>query len=240
MSNLFAKLQAKAQQTKTTDTDYSGKFTINTGAYPAKIRLAYLDTSPKGAAFVALDLMLNINGKSRQYKEDIYISNRDGELTYKDKKTGEDKPLPGFVTVDTLCKLAIGKPFAELETETKKIKIKNRKTKQDENLDKEILMDLIGAEIILGIAEEEHDHWDASKVGETQLKNCIDKVFSSDELTLPELEAKAEPKFLAMWKEQKTDKVIMRALNKGKAAGTAGKPAMDGAPKTAKSLFNKF
>lgn len=238
MSNLFAKLQAKAQQTKTTDTDYSGKFTINTGAYPAKIRLAYLDASPKGAAFVALDVMLNINGKARQYKEEIYISNREGDLTYKDKKTGEYKPLPGFVTVDTLCKLAIDKPFAELDTETKKIKIKNRKTKQDENLDKEILMDLIGSEIILGISEEEHDHWDEDKVGETQLKNCITKVFSSDELTLPEKDAKAEPKYLASWKEQNNDKVVMRAKNKGKTSGTSGKPVSAGTP-SASALFPK-
>lgn len=240
MSNLFAKLQAKAQQTKTADTDYSGKFTVNTGAYTAKIRLAYLDTSPKGAAFVALDVMLNINGKSRQYKEEIYISNRDGELTYKDKQTGEHKPLPGFVTVDTLCKLAIDKPFAELDTETKKIKIKNRKTKQDENLDKEILMDLIGAELILGITEEKSDHWDADKSaqGETQLKNHISKVFNADGATLPEVEAKAEPKYLETWKEQNTDKVVDRTTSKSKVKGSAGKPATSGAP-AANSLFNK-
>lgn len=237
--NLFAQLQNQASQVKTKDVDFSGKFTVDSGAYDAVIRVAYLDKSEKGAAFVSLEAILNINGKERTYKENIYISKADGSLTYTDKN-GEQQPMVGFATVDTICKLATGKPFSEQTTELKGVKI--RKNQQDVVEPREVLMDLCGAKVILGIVETKEDHY--NKPGETQLKNNIRKVFSEDGRTLNEHEANVnakatggdpvEAKYINGWKEANEGKLVDKTGKKpaqGKPA--AGNPAQQAAP----SLF---
>lgn len=240
--NLFAQLQNQASQVKTQDVDFSGKFTVDSGAYPATIRVAYLDKSEKGAAFVSLEAILNIDGKERTYKENIYISKADGSLTYKDKKTGEDKPMVGFVTVDTICKLATGKPFSEQTTEAKGVKI--RKNQQDVVEPREVLMDLLGAKLVLGIIETKEDHY--NKPGETQLKNNIRKVFSEDGRTINEHEANinakanggepVEAKYINGWKEANEGKLVDKTGKNKPAQGkpSAGNPA---AQQAAPSLF---
>lgn len=234
----FAQLQAKAQQTQTQDVDFSGKFTVDSGAYPAKVRLAYIDYSKRGAAFVALDLILTVNGKPRRYKEEIYFSNAQGDLTYKDNN-GKDMPLPGYTTLDTICKLACGKTLGTVTTEMKKVKLKNRQTQQEELVDKEIIMDLLNTDFIAGILEVEEDHWDTeNKFGQTQMKNNISKVFSSTGHTEPEHTAKTEAKYIDGWKEQNTGKVVVKAKNKGKSNGVqSGAPS--GNTPQAGSLFGQ-
>lgn len=231
--SIFAQLQNQATKVKTEDKDFTGKYTVDSGLYPAKIRVMYIDKSQSGAAFVAIDAILTIDGKQRQYKENIFISNKEGGLTYKDKN-GEDQPLPGYQTIDTLIKSATGKSFAEVTTEVKQIKVRNPQTRQDEPMPKEIIMDMIDAQVQLGITETKEVHYnDPSK---TQLKNQIHKVFNADGFTLTELAAQAtEPKYATTWAEQFTGKQIDNTAGKA----NQGRPAQSGAPqaKPATSLF---
>ena len=233
--NLFAKLQTNAAQVKTTDVDFAGKFTVDTDAYPATLRIAYLDQSKSGAIWVNLEAILNKDGKERTYKETIYISNREGSLTYKCKKTGEDKPLPGYVTIDTLCKAATGKSFAEMATEVKKIKVRNHQTRQDELVDKEILMDLLNTKVILGIQEVLEDKYNAP--GETVTRNNLNKVFTGEGKTLNEHEANAEAKYITEWVNQNKGKVLNKTTGATGGAPQAGKPATPNAGQPAPSLF---
>lgn len=240
--NLFAQLQQSAQNVKTQDVDYSGKFTVDSEAYPATIKVMFLDRSEKGAAYVNLEAVLDVNGKPRTYKENIYISKADGSLTYTDKN-GEQQPMVGFVTIDTICKLATGKSFAEQVTEQKGMKV--RKNQQEVVEPRDVLMGLCGAKLTLGIVESKEDHY--TKPGETTLRNSIRKVFSEDGRTINEHEANqtskanggdvVEAKYIAGWREANAGKLQDRS---GKSGNTGGRPAQSGNPmggQQAPSLF---
>ena len=90
-------------------------------------------------------MILNLktaNG-TRNYNETIYMSNSKGEFTFIDKKTNKPTPLPGFVTVDTLCKMATGKGINEQETARKTIEVYDSKTENKVNAEKEVVMSML-------------------------------------------------------------------------------------------------
>lgn len=229
--NLFSKIKDKAQNVKTEDKDFKGgKFTLDSGVYPARVRVAYIDSYDSGAIYVALDLLLQVDGKERQYKEQVCISNKSGDLTYTDKN-GVSQPLPGYALIDTLSKVAIDKSVSELETEIKKVKVFNFTSKQEEPMDKEVLMDLVNAELYIGILEEQHDHY--KNAGEVQIKNRIAKVFTKDQKTLAEKEANIEADYINSWITLNEGKLI------DKTTSRAGKSNINIAKKeeTTTSLF---
>ena len=221
--SIFSAVQNANLTTKEEDV-LGGSFTVPTNVYPAIIKLAYVDKSAKGAINVVFDFAILANGKERNHKETIYISNAAGSFTYKDKKTGEDKPMPGFVTVDSICKAITGKSITQMTTEKKLVKIYDYTQKAEVPQEKEVLMDLVRGKLELGIQEltvdktVKSDTGEYVPTGETRDINELSKVFTEDGLTLVEKEAGAtEAKFKAAWIKQYADKKINKA--KGKAAG---------------------
>lgn len=221
--SLFAAIQNSNVQTKEEDV-LGGSRTVPSNVYPAGIKLAYLDKSAKGAICVVFDFALMVNGKERNHKETIYISNAAGSFTYKDKKTGEDKPMPGFVTVDSICKAVTGKSITQMTTEKKLVKIYDYTQKAEVPQEKEVLMDLVRGKLELGIQELTVDKTVKSDTGEyvptdeTRDINELSKVFTEDGLTLVEKDAgKTETKFKEAWIAQYADKKINKA--KGAASG---------------------
>ena len=231
--SLFASIQNANIQTKEEDV-LGGSRTVPSNVYPAGIKLAYLDAAASGAICVVFDFAMLVNGKERNHKETIYISNKNKEFTYKDKQSGENKPLPGFVTVDSICKAVTGKSITELSTEKKTIKVYDYDQKAEVPQEKEVLMDLVRGKLELGIQEltvdktVKSDTGEYVPTGETRDTNEVSKVFTEDGLTLVEKEAGAtEAKFKAAWIKQYADKKINKAKGKadGAKAGGVAKPA---------------
>ena len=236
--SLFASIQNANIQTKEEDV-LGGSRTVPSNVYPAGIKLAYLDAAASGAICVVFDFAMLVNGKERNHKETIYISNKNKEFTYKDKQSGEDKPLPGFVTVDSICKAVTGKSITELSTEKKTIKVYDYDQKAEVPQEKEVLMDLIRGKLELGIIEtivDKNVKTDNGYVpsGETREQNELSKVFNEDGLTQLEKESGAtEAKFKAAWVEQYAGKKI----NKAKGAAAGAKAGGVSKPATASPLF---
>ena len=236
--SLFASIQNANIQTKEEDV-LGGSRTVPSNVYPAGIKLAYLDAAASGAICVVFDFAMLVNGKERNHKETIYISNKNKEFTYKDKQSGENKPLPGFVTVDSICKAVTGKSITELSTEKKTIKVYDYDQKAEVPQEKEVLMDLIRGKLELGIIEtivDKNVKTDNGYVpsGETREQNELSKVFNEDGLTQLEKESGAtEAKFKAAWVEQYAGKKI----NKSKGAATGAKAGGVSKPATASPLF---
>ena len=248
--SLFASIQNANIQTKEEDV-LGGSRTVPSNVYPAGIKLAYLDAAASGAICVVFDFAMLVNGKERNHKETIYISNKNKEFTYKDKQSGENKPLPGFVTVDSICKAVTGKSITELSTEKKTIKVYDYDQKAEVPQEKEVLMDLLRGKLELGILEvtvdksTKNESYDPSKpkqgnnlpylaTGETREQNELSKVFNEDGLTQLEKESGAtEAKFKAAWLEQYAGKKI----NKAKGAATGAKAGGVSKPATASPLF---
>ena len=236
--SLFASIQNANIQTKEEDV-LGGSRTVPSNVYPAGIKLAYLDAAASGAICVVFDFAMLVNGKERNHKETIYISNKNKEFTYKDKQSGEDKPLPGFVTVDSICKAVTGKSITELSTEKKMVKVYDYDQKAEVPQEKEVLMDLIRGKLELGIIEtivDKNVKTDNGYVpsGETREQNELSKVFNEDGLTQLEKESgAAEAKFKAAWLEQYAGKKI----NKAKGAATGAKAGGVSKPTTASPLF---
>ena len=236
--SLFASIQNANIQTKEEDV-LGGSRTVPSNVYPAGIKLAYLDAAASGAICVVFDFAMLVNGKERNHKETIYISNKNKEFTYKDKQSGEDKPLPGFITVDSICKAVTGKSITELSTEKKMVKVYDYDQKAEVPQEKEVLMDLIRGKLELGIIEtivDKNVKTDNGYVpsGETREQNELSKVFNEDGLTQLEKESGAtEAKFKAAWLEQYAGKKI----NKAKGAATGAKAGGVSKPATASPLF---
>lgn len=237
--SLFAAIQNSNVQTKEEDV-LGGSRTVPSNVYPAGIKLAYLDKSAKGAICVVFDFALMVNGKERNHKETIYISNAAGSFTYKDKKTGEDKPMPGFVTVDSICKAITGKSITQMTTEKKLVKIYDYTQKAEVPQEKEVLMDLVRGKLELGIQEltvdktVKSDTGEYVPTGETRDINELSKVFTEDGLTLVEKDAgKTETKFKEAWIAQYADKKI----NKAKGAASGAKAGSVTKPATTSPLF---
>ena len=231
--SIFSAVQNANLTTKEEDV-LGGNFTVPTNVYPAIVKLAYVDKSAKGAINVVFDFAILVNGKERSHKETIYISNAAGSFTYQDKKTGEDKPMPGFVTVDTICKAITGKSITQMTTEKKLVKVYDYTQKAEVPQEKEVLMDLVRGKLELGIQELTVDKTVKSDTneyvptGETRDINELSKVFTEDGLTLVEKEAGAtETKFKEAWIKQYADKKINKAKGKaaGAKAGGVAKPA---------------
>ena len=231
--SIFSAVQNANLTTKEEDV-LGGNFTVPTNVYPAIVKLAYVDKSAKGAINVVFDFAILVNGKERNHKETIYISNAAGSFTYQDKKTGEDKPMPGFVTVDTICKAITGKSITQMTTEKKLVKVYDYTQKAEVPQEKEVLMDLVRGKLELGIQEltvdktVKSDTGEYVPTGETRDINELSKVFTEDGLTLVEKEAGAnEAKFKAAWIKQYADKKINKAKGKadGAKAGGVTKPA---------------
>lgn len=227
------------------------------GLYPLNISLAYLTKSTGGA--LALNLVLK--DEDGDVRQQVWITNRNGGNTYKDKK-GDDQYLPGFNMANSLCLLTLGKEISTLDTEDKVINLYNFETKGDVPTKVDMIVDLLGKDILVGLLKQTVDKnianpaFDQSKPehkdtnpkyipsGETREENEVDKFFrAEDRMTSSEIRAQAtEAVFADTWEKKWTGVTRNKAKGASGAAGTAGAPK-SGAPaanaKPQQSLFAK-
>ena len=217
---------------------------LESGLYKSTITLAYVTKSDGGA----IGLVLHAKTESgKEIRQTLWMTSgtAKGCKNYYEKE-GEKHYLPGFLSANSVARLTIGKEISELDTETKVVSAYNKEAKADVPTKVEMLVDLLGQEIVIGLIKQTVDKTQKNETtglyvptGETRDENEIDKMFRArDNMTVAEVTAQAEEAaFYATWDAKWTGKTKTKA--KGAAAGgTAGMPKAAGAsaaPK--KSLF---
>ena len=213
--------------------DSVGFSALESDVYQATIKQAYGTESGGGAKAIALEL--DIDGHT--YKETIYFTSgkEKGQKPYYETKQGKKVFLPGYQTLDDLCAVTTEQYLASQETEEKKVKVYNKDAKKELPTDVEVLVDLIGKKVKLGIVQTIENKWsNGIQTSETTQKNSIDKVFNEDGFTLNELLAEAdEPEFINAWLAKN------KGVTKDKSKAVASSSGSEGSPKKSGGLFGK-
>lgn len=226
-----------------------GSGPLDSGLYPVTVAMAHINKAASGALGLVLSLKTADNKEIRQTLWMNSGTAKGGANFYIDKN-GEKQYLPGFVHANALALLTTGKEISAMDTETKVIKLYSPEAKAEVPTKVEVLVDLLGKEILVGLIKQtvdktkKNDAGVYEATGETRDENEIDKLFrAKDRMTTAEIRAQAEEaSFVNTWVAKFTGTVKNKA--KG-AAGTAGAPKAAGsfgsAPSTAKkpatSLF---
>jgi hypothetical protein len=211
-----------------------GNNKLESGLYDTVIDLAYVDESKNGAIGITFNFAMQ-DGK--QFRQTIYVTSgkEKGQLNYYETKEGVKKYLPGFSTANDICLLSVGEELADLETETKVLSIYDRTQRKEVPTKKEVLTDLLGKEITLGVLKVNQPKYDDPS--QIITVNEISKVFrTSDKMTANEIRSEAETaEFHTAWAEKNTGKTVDKTSKKGNT-NTPAAPT-ENAPK--KSIFSK-
>ena len=210
-----------------------GGFTVpESGVYDATIKYAYLSQAQSGAGAVNFEFDLNGN----TYRETMYVTNRNGQNFYVDKRDGSKKYLPAYLNVDAIALFATSKPLAELKDQAKVINLYNFEQQKEVPTEVPMLVELLGKKVKLGLIKEKSfkqvkdasgNYVDSDEVRETA---TINKVFSpKDGRTVNEVRAEqAEAEFITKWLEKWEGKINDKTA---KSSGTKPATSATTAPK---------
>jgi hypothetical protein len=219
------------------ETDNVGGFVpLSTNLYDFKIELAYVTHADSGA--MALNLQFkNDNNQNLRAQFWVASSKAKGNKNYYVNKNGDKAYLPGFNQANALALLTVGKSINELDSEPKVINIYDFSEKKEMPTKVEMLMDLIGQDITLGVVEQivdinVKDDTTGTYVpsGKTRVENEVDKIFRyKDGMTVPEIKAQAteaafKSVWLKKWKGQikdKSDKNVNPSVSGSAMSSTA-------------------
>lgn len=215
---------------------------LASGQYLATVTLAYVNKSSGGAMGLVLKLK---TPEGRDINQTLWMTSgtaKGGKNFY--EKDGVKNYLPGFIAANALALLAAGKEISQLDTETKVVNVYSFEAKAEVPTKVEMVMDLIGKEIIVGLIKQtvdkniKNDAGVYVASGEIREENEIDKFFrANDKMTTAEIRAAAnDPVFYDTW----AAKWVGQVRNKAKGAtGTAGAPKAAGGAvkKPTTSLF---
>lgn len=207
--------------------DSIGGGVLESGLYPSTVTLAYVTKSSGGATGLVLKAKTD---QGRDINQTLWMTSgsaKGGKNYY--EKDGVKNYLPGYIAANALALLSVGKEISELDTETKVVNVYSFEAKAEIPTKVEMVMDLIGKEIVIGLIKQtvdknvKNDSGLYVASGETRDENEIDKFFrASDHMTTAEIRAAAnEATFYDTW----ATKWNGQTRNKAKgASGTAGAP----------------
>lgn len=184
MANVFA---GKKIAKETIDEDYVGSGGVfDTDIYQAKIKTAYIGKAQASEAR-NITLLLDIGG--RELRSQTWVSNKNGDVTYKDKQTGEMKNLPGYNQMNSVALLIAGKNLGDLDTEEMVVKIYDFDAKKELPQSVTCFTELHGETINVAVQRQTVDKTkkndstgDYDPTGETRDQNEIVKFFAADKL----------------------------------------------------------
>jgi hypothetical protein len=237
MSSLFGNLTTEG--TEATEDRLGGNYgAIDTDVYTGKVKMAYAGQSAGGARSVTLIVAGGDYG-DREYRETIYVTNKKGENFY--TKEGKKHQLPGFIVMNHLCQVTVGKELHEMQGEDKMVNIYDPEQKKELPKSVPVLVELLGQEVSLAIVrskenqtEKVGDAYVPKADGSTRDVNNIDKVFhTASKMTIHEAQAKqkdanVQPEFWDKWVERNKGQTRDKT-QKTNGAGQAGRPG-GGAP----------
>lgn len=246
-NNLFGNLTSDGME-EVQDRLGGGFQARDSDAYDFKLKMMYAGQSAEGARNVSVVL----EDAKGEYRETIFVTNKKGENWFLNKQDPTKKvPLPGFTTVDHLCKLATGLGLADQEWEEKVINLYDYDQKKEMPKSVMVCTSMLGHPITCGLIQTKKNKGvkqaDGSYVDgpEERIEVNINKVFHTEtKMTVVELEDKKETaEFYDKWVEKNKGVVIdKRTIKDGQAGKVAGAPqaaGANGAPVAKKSLFAK-
>lgn len=216
-----------------------GFSTLDSNVYDALIKLVYVTKSQSGA--MGVTLIADID--DREYKETVYITNKNGENYYNTKSNPPKKmPLPGFTILNDLCLICCGKPLNQMGTEDKIVQLYNPTVGKEVPTQTPVIMDLLNKRVKLGILKEVKNKVQSTDSGyvetdETREGNVINKVFDYENgRTVYEInhDLTESPLFVHKWLEKNKDIVIDHTKKKGNINSSKPVPPK---PTEHKSLF---
>lgn len=227
-----------------------GSFIWDTDAYLVTINAAYAGKSTSGAASMSYEVT-GADGRKFKWTEWVTSGDAKGNKPYFEKD-GQKSYLPGYNRSNAIALLTTEKELHALKFEEKVVKIRNNTTKTDVATPVQMAVDMLGKQVILGIAKQEVNKQketgaldaNGKKVyadtAETRFVNEVDKIFyAKDNRTIAELRSKTpEAEFYAKWIEANKGKVIdkVKKVAAGAQAGVPGGANDSDVPTD--SLFN--
>lgn len=224
-----------------------GDFLLDTGIYDATIKLAY---SGKSRTSNARSLILHLDIDGREYRETIWISNREGKTGYPDRNDPKKtRSLPGFTTANDIALLTTGEGLLEQASEEKVVKLYDPEARKEIPQNVPVAINMIGEPITVGIYRQRVNKQVKNSQGvyvdsaEEREENIINKVFRTEcKRTVAEIRMhKEEAAFYDRWLNQNDGKVFNRVRpvdgNTGRPGGgssSSGSKAQDVA-----NLFKK-
>lgn len=185
MSNIFSK-KKPAAKAEVEDDYVGGGGVLDTDIYPAEIKYAYIGKAANSEAR-NLTLCLKVNGLD--ITRQIWMTNRDGEVTYQDKKTKEVKNLPGFNQVNGLCMLLVSKEVGNMDVEEKTLSLYDYESKKEVPQAVDCFVELHGLKLQVAIQRQTVDKTEKNEstgeyepTGETRDTNEFIKFFPEDRL----------------------------------------------------------
>lgn len=204
----------------------------DTDTYPVTIKMAYIDYSRGGAMSVNFDFE-DDNGKKLRSQQWATSGDAKGNKHYyEDKRSGKQRPLPGYSIVDDICVLASDTPLFDQETSTRAVNIYDFTQGKEVPQQREVLDDLIGKKVILAVEKQivdkniKDDSGNYVPSGETREQNEVVKAFHEEyEVTVTEAEGGIrEATFKTAWEEKNRGNVRDRSTKKSGNAPKAGVP----------------
>ena len=245
--NMLANLTSDDSIGQEKDTVGGNGGPAESGLYTHTIAMAYLNKSAGGAMGLVLSLK---DANNKEVRQTLWMTSgtaKGGKNYY--EKDGVKNYLPGFNLANSLCLLTVGKEVSAMATETKVVNVYSYEAKAEVPTKVEVLMDLLGQEIVTGLIKQNVDKTrknDQTGVyeatGETRDENEIDKFFrASDRMTVAEIRAQStEAAFANTWDAKWTGKTRERAKGAQPGSGLSGAPKGAGTPiakKPSQSLF---
>ncbi len=252
MSAVFGNLKTDGLE-ESQDRLGGGAPALETDIYLLTIKAAFAGASSGGAQNVTL---ITTTEGGREYKETIYITNRNGDNWFvnKDDKTKKVR-LPGFIIIDDICMLTTEKPLNQQEAEEKVVNVYDFDAKKEMPKNVPMLMALLGKTFYAAITNTLENQSD--KVGsgadteyvpnaKTRNTNAITKVFHDpSKVTMVEARNGQEAAFFDSWLERNKGQTIDKRTIKDGEGGNSGRPGGQKSPPAAggsggterKSLF---
>jgi hypothetical protein len=186
------------------------------GVYPMKIKAAYMSTGATGSLSVKF-VCETPEGREFNTAQCIQSGDAKGNKAYF-VSGGKKVMLPGWRIVHDILGLTAGIEMDDLDTEEKTIKIYDYDVKKEVATEVDMITDLIGEAVYMGIQEvrkikqvEGDNGWEDTKGDDlaVAINNEVDKVFSiEDKSTLAESKAGDDSEATCTkWEKVNTDKV---------------------------------
>ena len=239
--NMLATLTTDTSIADEKDVIGGGSKVLESGIHKLTVQHAYLTKASSEAIGMVLSLKTD-DGQELRQTFWMTSGKAKGCKNYYEDKNGDKHYLPGFILANSLCLLTLGKEISHLETETKVIPLYNYEAKSEIPTKVDIIVDLIGKEILAAVIKQTVDKTkknDAAgayePTGETREENDIEKFFRErDRMTTAEIRAQAETaSFIDTWAEKWTGKT------KDKTSGASGTAGKSGLPTAAAATSTK-
>lgn len=222
MSNIFSK--AKPAAKAEVEEDFlSGGGILDTDIYPATVKYAFIG---KAANSDARNLTLCLKINKLEVTRQIWMTNKKGDVTYKDKKTGEEKNLPGYNQVNALCMLLCSKEVGDMDVEEKTLNLYDFDAKKEVPQSVDCFVDLHGENLQVAIqrqtvdkTEKNESTGDYDPTGETRDQNEFIKFFPEDRLVTISEVAHFVKSLGGDFEEVMSDGDLGKAINKMKDDG---------------------